>query len=240
MRKINCVIADDEQHARVVLEGYLAKVEGLNLVAACANGTEVFNVLQQHQVDLLFLDLKMPSLSGTELLKSVPNLPPVILTTANSSFAIESYQFNVVDYLLKPISFDRFLRAVHKYNSQFPGSIPMQPPPADEPVLQHPFIYVRSEKKMLKVFFADILLIEGLKDYVQIQLLNKTVITHQTLSSFEEKLPANLFIRVHRSFIVSLFHISAFTARAIEVGKREVPIGESYSRAVLARLEEQG
>lgn len=235
MKKINCLIVDDEKLARDILQEYLSRVEQLHLVGTCVDGAEAFNILQKQKVDLLFLDIKMPNLGGIDLLKTVPNLPPIILTTAYSEYALDSYQFKVIDYLLKPIPFDRFLKAIGKFNSLFLLSMPLI---QEEPINQAaPFIYVRSDKKMVKVQLNDLLFIEGLKDYVQLHLSDKTIITYQTLSSFEEKLPDNLFMRVHRSFIVSLQHISSFTMRSVEVGKRQIPIGESYTAPIQQRLK---
>ncbi|WP_214073398.1 LytTR family DNA-binding domain-containing protein [Mucilaginibacter sp. dw_454] len=237
MKKINCLIVDDEKLARDILEEYISRVEQLHLIATCTDGAEAFNVLQKQSIDLVFLDIKMPKLGGMDLLKTVPNMPPVILTTAYNDFALDSYQFNVVDYLLKPIPFDRFLKAIGKFNNLF------MPAAAIAQEQQHswqtaPFIYVRSEKKMVKVPLKDLLFIEGLKDYVQINLRDRTIITHQSLNSFEEKLPDVLFMRVHRSFIVGLQHINAFTMRSIELDKREIPIGESYAVNVQRRLQQ--
>ncbi|WP_293311555.1 LytR/AlgR family response regulator transcription factor [Pedobacter sp. UBA5917] len=226
MKKINCLIIDDEKLARDILQEYVSRVDQLNLIATCADGMEAFNILQKQKIDLLFLDINMPNLGGFELLKTVANIPPVILTTAYREYALDSYQFNVIDYLLKPIPFDRFLKAITKLNKL---AVLAEPVTKEESIVTPaPFIYVRSEKKMIKIPLHDLLYIEGLKDYVQLHLSDKTIITYQTLTSFEEQLSNELFLRVHRSYIVGLRHISAFTSRNIEIGKREIPVGESY------------
>jgi DNA-binding LytR/AlgR family response regulator len=235
MKKINCVIADDEKLARSVLEEYVSRIEGLNIIAFCSNGTEVFNALNKHAVDLLFLDIKMPQLGGMDLLKTVPGLPPVILTTAYSEYALESYQFNVVDYLVKPIPFERFVKALKKFTE-----LHREPDPllkvVEAPVNEQSFIFVRSEKKMVKLFFNDILYFEGLKDYVQVYTKDKKIITHQTLNTFEQKLPSTLFLRVHRSFLISLQAVTSYTASAIEINGREIPIGDVYKKKISETL----
>lgn len=235
MKKINCLVADDELLARSVIENYISRFEHLNLVVSCSNGAEVVNALLGQSIDLIFLDINMPQLTGMELLKTMPDLPPVILTTAYGEYALESYQFKVVDYLLKPISFEAFVRAIQKFSAIFRKKqvIPERTPVMD---MTRPFIYIRSEKKMVRIYYDEILYIEGLKDYVQIQLKDRKVITHQTMTSFEEKLPNTAFMRVHRSFIVSVPEIRAFTARAVEIGDKEIPIGEVYQAAVNERL----
>ncbi len=237
MKKITCIVADDEMLAREILLDYIAKIDALEVVAECTNGTEVFNLLLSQPVDLLFLDIQMPYLTGMELLRSKTALPPVILTTGFSEFAVEGYGFNVVDYLLKPIAFDRFLKAIQKYVSLYKPSANLTAAPQVLNAFDQPFLYVKSDKKMVKIFHHDILWIEGMKDYVSIHMPNKKVITHQTLNSFEETLPNTTFIRVHRSYIVALHYVTAFTSRTLEVEEKEIPIGDSYSSKVLSRLE---
>lgn len=240
MKKINCVIADDEELARGIIESYIGKVEQLQLVATCANGAEVYNTLKNNAVDLLFLDIQMPQLTGIELLRTIKNPPPVIMTTAYREFALEGYELNVIDYLLKPISFERFLRAIDKYESlRNPGNtaISHHNPLPETNTDQQAFIYVKSDKKMVRILLKDILYIEGLKDYVKIQLADKSIVTYQTMNYFEEKFSANQFIRVHRSYIISMDHISAYSASQIEIGKKSIPIGSSYAKEVLKKLE---
>jgi len=238
MRRINCIIADDEALARDVIESHLNKIERLHLVAACSNGAEVFNVIKSHPVDLLFLDIQMPHLTGIELLKTLKTPPAVIMTTAYREFALEGYELNVIDYLLKPVSLERFIKAVDKYELWInPGHAVHQPiTPKEENAKV--FIYVKSDKKMVKILLKDILYIEGLKDYVKIYTTDKPVITYQTLTYFEEKLSADHFARVHRSYIVSLNHISAYSATRVEIGKESIPIGNSYAREALKKLQE--
>ncbi len=239
MKKINCLVADDEQLAREVLQSHISKLDKLNLIGTCNNAIEVYNTLKSYEVDLLFLDIQMPQLTGIELLRTLKNPPPVILTTAHREFALEGYELNVIDYLLKPVSFERFLKAVDKYeSSRNPDKIILASP---APTLvkddRLAFIYVKSDKKMVRILLIDILYIEGLKDYVKIYTTTNAVITYQTLTYLEEKLSANHFIRAHRSYIVSLNHVTAYSSNQIEIGKRIIPIGNSYAKDVLKKLE---
>ena len=238
MKKINCIIADDEALAREVIITHVQKVEYLCLVATCSNGVEVFNTLKTKSADLLFLDIQMPHLTGIELLRTLKDPPAVIITTAYREFAIEGYDLNVIDYLLKPVSFERFLRAIDKYellknpaNAKITSNMP-----DDRRDDSKAFIYVKSDKKMIRVLFKDLFYIEGLKDYVRVHTAGGPIITYQTLSYFEEKLSNNHFIRVHRSYIVSLDHINAYSATQIEIGKVSIPIGSSYAKAIFKKL----
>jgi DNA-binding LytR/AlgR family response regulator len=237
MKKINCVVADDEQLARGIIESYIHRLDHLDLAASCSSGTEVYNALKGNTVDLLFLDVQMPQLTGIELLRTLNSPPPVIMTTAYREFALEGYELNVIDYLLKPVSFERFLKAVDKFEAlRNPGRVLPHPMPDTTPT--EAFIYVKSEKKMVRILLKDILYVEGLKDYVKIHTADKAIITYQTLISLEEKFPANRFLRVHRSYIISLDHITAYSQVQIEIGKIAIPIGSSYGKEVLNRLEQ--
>jgi DNA-binding LytR/AlgR family response regulator len=237
MKNINCIVADDEELARGIIEGYIHKLDELKLIASCSNGVEVYNALKVNTVDLLFLDIQMPQLTGIELLRTLKNPPPVILTTAYREFALEGYELNVIDYLIKPISFERFLKAVDKYELiRNPGSAAVNSAETELKDNTQAFIYVKADKKMVRILLSDILYIEGLKDYVKIHTPNKAIITYQTLTYFEEKLPANQFIRVHRSFIISLHHISAYSLTQIDIGKSSIPIGSTYGKNVLQKL----
>jgi DNA-binding LytR/AlgR family response regulator len=236
MKKINCVVADDEALAREIIEGYISKLDNLQLVASCADGIDVYNTLRKTPVDLLFLDIRMPHLSGIELLKTLQNPPVVIFTTAYKEYAVESYELGVVDYLVKPISFERFLKALDKYSAiKLPLTSVIESTVQQESWNQA-FMYVKSEKKMARILLKDILYIEGLKDYVKIHLNGRAIVTYHTLSYFEEKLPIGKFIRVHRSFIVAASHVTAFSANQIEIGADTLPIGVTYTKKVLGIL----
>jgi len=232
MKKLNCVIADDEQLSRDILKTYIEKTSRLEFVAECRNGMEVFDVLKKDRVDLLFLDIQMPLLTGIELLRTMLHPPKVILVTAYREFALESYELNVLDYLLKPVSFTRFLKAVDKYPAEelLPAKVSI---PAHAPG----FIDIRSEKKTIRILLQDIISLEGMKDYVRIHTAATTVVTHQTLQHFEEQLPPVQFIRIHRSYIISLGRVTAFTQSWVEVNGKELPIGAFYQQQVMLRLE---
>jgi DNA-binding LytR/AlgR family response regulator len=232
VKKINCLIADDEQLARTVMESYVTSLSSLHLVKVVNSAIDVYEVLKTEQIDLLFLDVEMPKLSGLELLRTLKNPPAVILTTAHRNFAVEGYELNVIDYLLKPISFERFLKAISKFENL------KTPAPVEASGIQLAFIYVRVDKKMVRVNLNEILFIEALKDYVKIYSVGKELITYQTLTYFEEKLSSDYFLRIHRSFIVSILHINAYSAIEIEIGKRILPIGSFYSKEVQRKLGE--
>lgn len=235
MKKIRCLLIDDEPLALQVLSSYVQKLEYLELAGVCHNAIDALNVLQKTKVDLLLLDIQMPGLTGIDFLKSLANKPRVIFTSAYTQYALEGYELNVVDYLVKPVSFERFVVAINKLfqaNSFVAGQA------AEEhfPAFRNNFIYIKAEKKMRKVFLSDILYLESLKDFVRIQTTGKSIITYQTITYFEEKLPDDQFLRVHRSFIVSLHHIQSFTGTSIEINNFEIPIGRLYKMNVLKAL----
>jgi DNA-binding LytR/AlgR family response regulator len=215
---------------------YVTEMPQLELIGECSNAIQALTLLQQVNIDLLFLDIRMPQLNGNDFLKVIKNPPQVILTTAFPDYAIESYELDVVDYLLKPIHFDRFVRAVNKSfhlsRLQVPQSLPA--PEVPRPVEQ--CVYFRADRKMVKVMLHDIIYIESMKDYVKVFTLEGTIITKQSISSVEEMLPETRFIRAHRSYIVSVDKIRAFTNEVIEIEKTELPIGKLYRNEVLKML----
>ncbi|MBC5993514.1 LytR/AlgR family response regulator transcription factor [Pontibacter cellulosilyticus] len=244
--KIRCVIVDDEPLALDVLETFIERVDNLELVCRCSNALEAYNCLQSHEVDLLFLDIQMPKLTGIDFLKSLANPPKVIFTTAYRDYALDGYELNVVDYLLKPIAFERFLKAVSKVTAAEAPKPVAAPTPAVAPVnattsgqdYKEAFIYLKADKKMVKVMLADILYIESLKDYIRVKTESKEIISYQKISFLEEKLPTDKFLRIHRSFIVALDKIQAFSATAVDIGKTEIPIGRFYKNEVLQILNQ--
>ncbi|MDO6390157.1 LytTR family DNA-binding domain-containing protein [Pontibacter sp. BT731] len=236
--KLRCLIVDDEPLALDVLETFVERLDNLELVCRCNNAVEAYNCLQNEHIDLMFLDIQMPKLTGIDFLKSIPNPPRVIFTTAYRDYALDSYELNAVDYLLKPIAFDRFLKAVAKVTPAEPRGIAAIPAPVAqaEPDYKDAFIYLKADKKMVKVMLADILYIESLKDYIRVKTDTKEIISYQKISFLEEKLPTDKFLRIHRSFIISLDKVQAFSATAVDVGKVEIPIGRLYKNDVLQVL----
>ena len=234
--KIKCLIVDDEPLAVEIIESYLARLDDMEVVAKCNNALRAFEILQKEHIDLLFLDIQMPKLTGIDFLKTLKNPPKVILTTAYREYALEGYELDVLDYLLKPISFERFFKAVSKvYKKGFSDDSAGITKDSNG---NEPYIYLKADKKMVKVLLNDIRYIESLKDYVRLKTSGRDVITHQTISYFEEKLPEDQYIRIHRSFIVPVNKIESFSASAIEVPGKELPIGRMYKNQVLAVLNE--
>lgn len=232
---IRCLVIDDEPPAREIIRRYIAEVPMLQLAGECGNAVQAIQFLQSTPVDLLFLDIRMPQLNGTELLKVIRNPPPVIFTTAHAEYALEGYELDVMDYLLKPIRFDRFVKAVNKV-FQLRGQRTIEHAPVDE-VKEESFVYFRADRKMVKVMLHDILYIESMKDYIKVFTSSGTLITKQSMTSVEAMLPEKQFIRTHRSFIVSLNKINSFTSELLEVGKTEIPIGKLFRSNVLKVLE---
>jgi DNA-binding LytR/AlgR family response regulator len=234
---MRCLIVDDEPLARQLLESYLARIEELKHVKTCSNAVEAFTFLQEHPVDLIFLDIEMPQTNGIELLRSLKHKPLVILTTAYREYAFEAYDLDVVDYLLKPISFERFLRGIAKIK-QLKQYEPQSPDVAEGQRYDDAYMYLKENREMVKVFLKDILYIESLRDYVRVKMLQREVITYQKISYLEQKLPQNKFVRVHRSFMIALDKVHSFTTNTINVGTHEIPIGRNYKNVTLRRLKQ--
>ena len=232
--KVSCIIVDDEPVAREIIASFVAKINDLELVATCKNVSEAFTVLQNETIQLIFLDINMPEISGLSLAKSIQHKSQVIFTTAYREYAIEGFDLQAVDYLLKPISFDRFLKAVQKY---FDLHISKETVKKEVQYLEkETSIFVRSDRKMVKVRFKEINYIESLSDYVKIFTDKETIITRETISNIESKLPSNKFLRTHRSYIVSMPKIDSFTNEFLELDKKAIPISRSYKENVLQKL----
>ncbi|MBF9254006.1 response regulator transcription factor [Pontibacter sp. 172403-2] len=240
--KIRCMLVDDEPLALDVLETFIQRLDNLELVCRCSNAVEAYNCLQREHIDLMFLDIQMPKLTGIDFLKSLARPPQVIFTTAYRDYALDSYDLNAADYLLKPIAFERFLKAVAKVTPQeqpVPVTAPASPVAiTSAPDYKEAFIYLKADKKMVKVLLSEILYIESLKDYIRVKTESKEIISYQKISFLEEKLPAGKFLRIHRSFIVALDKIQAFSATAVDIGKSEIPIGRFYKTEVLQILNQ--
>jgi DNA-binding LytR/AlgR family response regulator len=226
MSRINCLAIDDEPSAINVLEKYIGSVDQLMLTGTCNNAFKAMDYLHKQHIDLLFLDINMPKLSGISFIKTLAHPPKVIFTTAFKEYAVDAFELNAVDYLLKPFSFERFIQAVNKIivieDSGNTENKDIKISPG--------FLYFRSARQMVKVLLDDIVFVESLKDYVRINLLTASpLIVKQPISTLQEMLPKHLFVRIHRSFIISLMHLSAFTRHVVKVGDCELPIGRMYS-----------
>lgn len=230
---IRCLVVDDEPPAREIIRRYIEQVPGLQFAGECGNALQAFAFLQQHTADLIFLDIRMPQLNGNDFLKTLKLPPKVIFTTAFPEYALEGYELDVVDYLLKPIQFDRFLKAVNK---AFQLTQTKQETVSTEEKKNDSFVYFRADRKMIKVMLRDILYIESMKDYIKVMTTGGTIITKQSISSVEAMLPEREFMRVHRSYIVSLGHIRSFTSEMIGIENTELPIGKLYRNEVLKVL----
>lgn len=219
-----CLIVDDEPPAVKVIEKYVGMAEGLQLAGSCYNAFEAMKILKTEAVDLIFLDVQMPKLLGTGFLKTLSNPPKVIFTTAYKEYATEAFDLDAVDYLLKPVSLERFLKAVNKLTNQV--VVPSEKIVVPE---QNGFLYFRAQRKMIKVFLDDILYIESVKDYIKIyRRQDKPLLVKQAITTLEAMLPLSSFVRIHRSYIVSIDKITAFTAQDVEIDKVEIPVGRSY------------
>jgi len=230
-KKIRCLAVDDEPPALDVLKKYISSVQSLELIGTCADAVEALNFIRQHPIDLLFLDIQMPQILGTDFLRTLKKPPKVIFTTAFRKFAVEGFELDAVDYLLKPISFERFLKAVNKVmDASLNGTLSVDIEP--QKTRLENYIYLRSDRKMIKVALADILYIESIKDYIKVVATSGTVITKQSISSIEETLPKDMFIRIHRSFIVALNKVESYSNELVWLAKTELPISRMYRHEV--------
>ncbi len=238
MEKFNCIIVEDEPLAAEVLQDYVAQVSFLQCRQVCSDAIFAMEFLQQEKIDVIFLDIHLPRLRGLDFIKTLPHPPQIIITTAYRDYAIEGYELCVVDYLLKPVSFNRFLMAINKLKHSSAAAIPFTVATTATP--EKPHLFINVNKKKVKIDIADILYIESRKEYISIVTKEKSLLTKMPLGEMETQLEKNNFIRVHRSFIVAKEKISAFTATDLEIGKQLIPIGRSYKELVLAVLGTTG
>ena len=236
--KLNCIIIEDEPLARNLLVDYVSKVPTLNLVQAFGNPLEALEVLRAQPVDILFLDVQMPQLTGISLLKVLQNKPMVILTTAYSEYALEGYELDVADYLLKPVTFERFLKAVDKVTQRLSGESKASPVTTEMQVLPD-FVFVKDGTKSVKITLAEILYIEGLKDYVTIHTKQQKITTLQRMKTLEEQLPADKFIRIHNSYIVAVQAIDVVQKNEVQIGAASLPIGDTYRKTFREFIEKK-
>ena len=230
-----CLIIDDEELARELIESHLSQLTEFELVAACASAIAARKVLQTEQIDLLFLDIEMPVLKGTDFFRNLVHQPKVIFTTAYRDYALDGFELNAVDYLLKPITFERFFKATEKFLNQ-QATIASPSPTLPFLPSKELFIFIRKERKQVKVFLKDMLYIESLKDYIKIHQTAEVHTIKHSITAFQ-KLLDERFLRIHRSFIINTDKITAFTKQDIEIGAIEIPIGETYRKAVTLYFE---
>jgi len=230
--KINCIIVDDEQLARQLIKRYVDKLPHLEVVAICKNSMEAMNELRTKKVDLMFLDIQMPDLTGVEFLKSINQKPAVIFTTAYKEYALEGYELDIVDYLLKPISFERFTKGVNKAidliqskNTNNEANTLINSPEKD-------YINIKADHKIYKVKFSDLKYIEGLGEYVTYHTSTKKIVSLASLKQLETTLPSNIFLRVHKSYIINLNFVSSLYGNRLELAEEKIPIGRSFREKV--------
>ena len=229
-----CIIIDDEPLAIEVIRNHLEKLGELELKGSFTSPVEAARYLRDHRVDLIFLDIEMPHIDGFELLSSLTSPPRVIITTAHRDYAPEAFNMEVLDYLLKPVSFDRFLRAINKFHVQVTRERAQQDRPPETP---EGFLIIKSGKHFNKIFFSDILFLESMDDFIRIHTGDKKFDCYERLVSMERKLPSDRFMRIHRAFIVNLDKVDSFTATSVQAGQRTLVIGKTYRDAVLPVLQ---
>lgn len=232
---MNCIAVDDEPLALDIIEAYVAKHPDLTLVARCNNAAEASEVLKKHKVDLMFLDINMPEISGLSFVKSLENKPLFMFTTAYPDHAVEGFELDAIDYLLKPIAYDRFEKGVEKAKEYFTLKNTCDVAESD---LESEHVFVKANQKLIKLSYSDIYYVEAFADYVKIFLEDKKIVTLQTMKNMEKKLPAELFSRVHRSFIVNRKHVASFSTSICEVNKVKIPIGKNYKEAFVGLMKD--
>jgi DNA-binding LytR/AlgR family response regulator len=234
--KLRCLLIDDEPPALKVLANYISSINGLEIAGQCRNAIEALSVLQQKTVDVIFLDIKMPQIIGTEFLKNLANPPKVVFVTAYREYAVDGFELDAIDYLIKPVSFERFFKAITKLNRLIGREIPATsmnegPDPAA-------FIYLKVDRDMKKIFVNDIEYIESWKDYVKVFLTGGShFLVKRSISAVENLLSEHKFMRVHRSYIVSLSKVSGYNALSVKLGPNKIPVGRLYKQSVMERLQ---
>lgn len=233
IKNISCLIVDDEAIARDIIATHLSKINNIHIVASCANAMEAFNVINNNDIDLVFLDINMPEISGISFAKSINKNIKIIFTTAYRDYAVEGFELQAVDYLMKPISFERLLKAVNTYFEVYSKTNDN----TTEVTEINNFMFVRADRRMIKVDFNAIIYIESYSDYIKIHLANETIVTRETISAIEAKLPSKQFIRIHRSYIIALAQITSFTNEHVVIKGQALTISRSYKKEVLDLLE---
>lgn len=231
---MNCIAVDDEPLALDIIESYIAKHPDLNLIARCNNAAEANEVIRNRKVDLMFLDIQMPEISGLSLVKTLKEKPLFIFTTAYQDYALEGFELNAIDYLLKPIAYDRFEKAVEKAKEYFRLKTSSD---LAETNMEDEHIFVKANQKLIKLSYNEIYYVEAFADYVKIFLKDKKIVTLQTMKNMEKKLPSEYFSRVHRSYIVNRRHVDSFSGSKLEVNEVSVPIGKNYKEGFVSLMK---
>ncbi|MFT3980420.1 MAG: response regulator [Ferruginibacter sp.] len=234
--KLRCLLIDDEPPALKVLSRYIADIDNMEIIGQCRNAIEALGVLRLHKIDVIFLDIKMPRVIGTDFFKNLSHRPKVIFVTAYREYAVDGFELDAVDYLVKPVSFERFLKAITKLN----WLIGSEPGPADTTTSPpaNAFVYLKVDRDMKKIFIDEIVYMESCKDYVKVFLSNgKNLLVKQSISAMENLFSDHKFLRVHRSYIISMDNVSAFNALSVQLGSIQVPIGRLYKQVVMDRLQ---
>jgi DNA-binding LytR/AlgR family response regulator len=233
----NCIIIDDEQPARELLQMHLAGLQDFLVTGTFTNALDAFHFIQKNKVDLMFLDIQMPKLSGLELIKSLKDGPRIILTTAFREYAADAFEMDVLDYLLKPITQERFMKSISKYY-YYTNNAPQTAPVPD--TFEQAYIFLKIGKEQVKIFLKDILYIEGLKDYIKIHAADHTYVAYDRLSYMEEKLPRNKFMRIHKSYIVAIDNISNYNNEQVTIHQKALTIGRVFKKEVIKKLIKPG
>lgn len=230
MNKLKCIVVDDEPLAQEVLERYLQNIREIELVTTCSNALEAFEVLNNESIDLMFLDISMPVISGLDFLRSLHKAPAVIITTAHPDYALQGYDLDVVDYLVKPVSMERFMKAINKAIERVRLPVPQARNSTPD------YMFVKSDQKLIRINFSDIQYIEGMKDYVKIFTTEKMIVTLHTMKFFEANLPSNQFIRIHKSYIANASSIKSIAGNELELHQSRLPIGSSYKENLMKMI----
>jgi len=233
MQTYNCIIVEDESIAAELLQDYVKQVPFLNLKGVCIDAIYALEVLKKESIDLVFLDINLPKLKGLDFIRTLKNPPKIIITSAYHEYALQGYELNVVDYLLKPIEFSRFLMAVNKVKTERPEVVPSK---ADQ-LIDRDHLFFNVSKKLVKIYLDEILMIESLREYIRITTQSKTILTKIQISEVESLLPPHEFIRIHRSFIVAKRKIESFSSSEVEIHNKQIPIGRHYKDQVLAQFK---
>jgi DNA-binding LytR/AlgR family response regulator len=237
--KIKCIIIDDEPLAISIIKSYLKSINNLELMGTFNNPIEALSTIENNEIDVLFLDINMPQMNGLDFLKTLTVKPLVIITTAYRDYAVESFDLDVLDYLVKPIPFGRFVKATNKITNRFSKLNDK----SNEIILNNePFIFLKVDKKLVKIMLNDILLIESLKDYIKVITIVGDYLVHKTMTSISNELPSDNFIRIHRSYTVAINKITSVEGNSIEIGKRRIPIGRNYlefAKQKILNIEQQ-